>query len=102
MKNILIFLALLSANVFAQNQQFYGANGQYQGQAMQSGNTTQFYGTNGQYQGQAMQSGNTTQYYGGNGQYQGQVMNQAAPPPPMQNNSYQPQPYRPPSNRSSY
>lgn len=82
MKNTLIFLVLLSANAFAQTQQFYGANGQYQGQAMQSGNTTQ--------------------YYGGNGQYQGQVMNQA--PAPVQNYGNQPlpQPYRSPSNRSSY
>ena len=102
MKNTLLFLTLLSVNAFAQTQQFYGANGQYQGQAMQSGNTTQFYGANGQYQGQAMQSGNTTQYYGGNGQYQGQTMNQA--PAPVQNYGNQPlpQPYRSPSNRSSY
>jgi hypothetical protein len=58
----------------AQTQYFYGPNGQYQGQAIRSGNTQYFYGANGQYQGQALQSGNITSLYNANGQYQGQTM----------------------------
>jgi YD repeat-containing protein len=68
------FTAVTDAN--AQTQYFYGPNGQYQGQAMRSGNNQYFYGANGQYQGQAMQSGNSTYYYGPQGQSQGQTINQ--------------------------
>ena len=85
MKNIMIIFTLLSANAFAQTQYYYGPQGQAQGTANQSGNTTY--------------------YYGPEGQSQGTAINQSAPP--IQNNGYQPQPYqqqpyRPPSNRSSY
>jgi hypothetical protein len=60
-------------DAYAQTQYFYGSNGQYQGQALRSGNTQYFYGANGQYQGQALQSGNITSLYNANGQYQGQA-----------------------------
>jgi len=63
-----------ATDAYAQTQYFYGPNGQYQGQAMRSGNTQYFYGANGQYQGQALQSGNITSLYNANGQYQGQTM----------------------------
>jgi YD repeat-containing protein len=100
MKNIMIIFTLLSANAFAQTQYYYGPQGQAQGTANQSGNTTYYYGPQGQAQGTATQSGNTTYYYGPEGQSQGTAINQSAPP--IQNNGYQQQPYRPPSNRSSY
>ena len=60
-------------DAYAQTQYFYGPNGQYQGQALRSGNTQYFYGANGQYQGQSLQSGNAQYFYGSNGQYQGQT-----------------------------
>jgi hypothetical protein len=63
-----------ATDAYAQTQYFYGPNGQYQGQALRSGNTQYFYGANGQYQGQALQSGNITSLYNANGQYQGQTM----------------------------
>jgi hypothetical protein len=69
-------------DVHAQTQYFYGPNGQYQGQAMRSGNTQYFYGANGQYQGQALQSGNITSLYNANGQYQGQTMGNTVIVPP--------------------
>ena len=62
-----------ATEVQAQTQYFYGSNGQYQGQALRSGNTQYFYGANGQYQGQSLQSGNITSLYNANGQYQGQT-----------------------------
>ena len=74
MKQTLLIALLISSNAIAQTQYFYGPNGQYQGQAMQSGNTQYFYGANGQYQGQALQSGNVTSLYNANGQFQGQTM----------------------------
>jgi hypothetical protein len=70
-------------DVHAQTQYFYGPNGQYQGQAMRSGNTQYFYGANGQYQGQALQSGNITSLYNANGQYQGQTMGNTVIIPPV-------------------
>jgi glutamate synthase domain-containing protein 3 len=76
-KILLTALILISSNAIAQTQYFYGPNGQYQGQAMRSGNTQYFYGANGQYQGQALQSGNVTSLYGANGQYQGQTFGSA-------------------------
>jgi hypothetical protein len=60
-------------DAYAQTQYFYGPNGQYQGQAMRSGNTQYFYGPTGQYQGQAFRNGNSTSLYGPTGQYQGQT-----------------------------
>jgi len=66
-----------ATDAYAQTQYFYGPNGQYQGQAMRSGNTQYFYGANGQYQGQALQSGNITSLYNANGQYQGQTFGSA-------------------------
>ena len=62
-----------ATDAYAQTQYFYGPNGQYQGQALRSGNTQYFYGANGQYQGQSLQSGNNQYFYGANGQYQGQT-----------------------------
>ena len=76
-----------ATDAYAQTQYFYGPNGQYQGQALRSGNTQYFYGANGQYQGQAMQSGNSQYFYGANGQYEGQTFGNAAAPvytPPTQ------------------
>jgi len=72
-KILLTALILISSNAIAQTQYFYGPNGQYQGQALQSGTTQFFYGADGQYQGQAFRNGNTTSLYGANGQYQGQT-----------------------------
>jgi glutamate synthase domain-containing protein 3 len=72
-----------ATDAYAQTQYFYGPNGQYQGQAMRSGNTQYFYGANGQYQGQALQSGNITSLYGANGQYQGQTMGNTVIAPPV-------------------
>lgn len=87
-KILLTALILISSNAIAQTQYFYGPNGQYQGQAMRSGNTQYFYNANGQYQGQALQSGNITSLYNANGQYQGQTFgNTPAVPvyiPPIQ------------------
>jgi hypothetical protein len=71
-----------ATDAYAQTQYFYGPNGQYQGQAMRSGNTQYFYGANGQYQGQALQSGNITSLYNANGQYQGQTMGNTVIVPP--------------------
>jgi YD repeat-containing protein len=70
-----------ATDVQAQTQYFYNANGQYQGQALRSGNTQYFYGANGQYQGQSLQSGNAQYFYGSNGQYQGQTMGNTAVAP---------------------
>jgi hypothetical protein len=70
-------------DAYAQTQYFYGPNGQYQGQALRSGNTQYFYGANGQYQGQALQSGNITSLYNANGQYQGQAFGNTAITPPV-------------------
>ena len=70
-----------ATDVQAQTQYFYGSNGQYQGQALRSGNTQYFYGANGQYQGQALQSGNITSLYNANGQYQGQTFGSAPTTP---------------------
>ena len=72
-KILLTALILISSNAISQTQYFYGPNGQYQGQALQSGTTQFFYGADGQYQGQAFRNGNTTSLYGANGQYQGQT-----------------------------
>ena len=72
-KILLTALILINSNAIAQTQYFYGPNGQYQGQALQSGTTQFFYGADGQYQGQAFRNGNTTSLYGANGQYQGQT-----------------------------
>jgi hypothetical protein len=88
MKKALILLAFINTGALAQTQYFYGPNGQYQGQAMQSGNNQFFYGANGQYQGQAMQSGNSTYFYGPQGQSQGQTINQSTPIPMMIAPSY--------------
>jgi hypothetical protein len=76
-KILLTALILISSNAIAQTQYFYGPNGQYQGQALQSGTTQFFYSANGQYQGQALQSGNNQYFYGANGQYQGQTFGSA-------------------------
>jgi hypothetical protein len=80
MKELIVALISFTLGYFtaatdaqAQTQYFYGPNGQYQGQALRSGNNQYFYGPNGQYQGQAMQSGNNQYFYGANGQYQGQT-----------------------------
>lgn len=84
--SLVIATAVFSANVAAQSTSLYGPNGQYMGQAFQSGNTTSFYGPTGQYQGQAFRSGNTTSLYGPTGQYQGQTFSNSVPtltPVPM-------------------
>jgi hypothetical protein len=80
MKELIVALISFTLGYFtaatdaqAQTTAIYGPNGQYVGQAFQSGNVTSFYGPTGQYQGQAFRSGNTTSLYGANGQYQGQT-----------------------------
>jgi hypothetical protein len=65
-------LTLIGSSASAQQQNFYGANGQFQGSAHSYGNQTNYYGSNGQYMGQSQTYGNQTNYYGANGQYQGQ------------------------------
>lgn len=62
---------MFAYGVPAKAQAFYGPQGQYLGNAQQSGNTTNFYGAQGQYQGQATTYGNQTNFYGAQGQYQG-------------------------------
>lgn len=62
---------MFAYGVPAKAQAFYGPQGQYLGNAQQSGNTTNFYGAQGQYQGSAQTSGNQTNFYGAQGQYQG-------------------------------
>lgn len=74
MKKIIALAVLLSTPALAQSQMYYGADGSYQGQSIQSGNTRQYYGPSGGYEGQSITSGNTTQYYGPSGGYQGQTM----------------------------
>lgn len=69
---IILMLSVLAGSAMAQQQNYYGANGQYLGQAQQMGNQTNYYGSNGQYLGQAQHMGNQTNYYSSNGQYQGQ------------------------------
>jgi hypothetical protein len=68
----MLALALMTNIASAQQQHFYGANGQYQGSAQTYGNQTNYYGSSGQYMGQSQTYGNQTNYYGSNGQYQGQ------------------------------
>ena len=62
---------MFAYGVPAKAQAFYGPQGQYLGNAQQSGNTTNFYGAQGQYQGSAQTNGNQTNFYGAQGQYQG-------------------------------
>ena len=62
---------MFAYGVPAKAQAFYGPQGQYLGNAQQSGNTTNFYGAQGQYQGSAQTSGNQINFYGAQGQYQG-------------------------------
>ena len=69
---IFMMLSVWTVSALAQQQNYYGANGQYLGQTQQMGNQTNYYGSNGQYLGQAQQMGNQTNYYSSNGQYQGQ------------------------------
>lgn len=69
-------LVALAATSFAGpfgSTQFYGANGQYQGQALGNGfGGYRFYGSSGQYQGQALGNGfGGYQYYGADGRYLG-------------------------------
>jgi len=101
MKNILIFLSFLSVSAFAQTTYYYGPQGESQGTATRNGNTTYYYGPQGQSAGTAVQPSNGYQNNGG--QIQSPSLNQI-PVAPVQNYGNQPlpQPYRSPSNRSSY
>ena len=62
---------MFAYGVPAKAQALYGAQGQYLGNAQQSGNTINYYGPQGQYQGSAQTNGNQTNFYGAQGQYQG-------------------------------
>lgn len=75
MKVIIAVAILLTTPALAQTQSYYGADGSYQGQSIQSGNTRTYYGADGGYQGQSIRSGNTTNYYGSGGGYAGQTQN---------------------------
>jgi hypothetical protein len=53
MKRILAVIAVFaSTGAHAETSFFYGSNGQYQGNAIHSGNSTFYYGRNGEYEGQ--------------------------------------------------
>ena len=94
MKYSALILALVASVASAQS--YYGPNGQYQGQAIQNGNTTNYYGPNGAYQGQSVQGSGQTNYYGSNGAYQGQYVAPVIPLPAPLVPAYTPPPvYRP-------
>jgi hypothetical protein len=70
---------MFAYGVPAKAQAFYGPQGQYLGNAQQSGNTTNFYGANGQYQGQATTNNGQTNFYGPGGDYRGTYQTQVQP-----------------------
>jgi len=77
MKKIIALAALLITPclqpALAQTQNYYGADGSYQGQSVQMGNTRNYYGPTGGYQGQSVDTGGgSTNYYGSTGGYVGQ------------------------------
>lgn len=88
MKNTIYLIIAVLAVLFATHetyaQSFYGPQGQYMGQAIQSGGNTSYYSAQGQYQGQSVQNGNNTSFYSPQGQYQGSVTSNQ----PVQPQSY--------------
>lgn len=77
MKKIIALTALLITpclqSAQAQEQTYYGADGSYQGQSIQNGNTRTYYGPTGGYEGQSIDTGmGTRNYYGATGGYLGQ------------------------------
>ncbi|MEN9393191.1 MAG: hypothetical protein RLZZ104_1534 [Pseudomonadota bacterium] len=77
MKKIITLSVMLAAPclqpAIAQTQNYYGADGSYQGQSVQMGNTRNYYGADGSYQGQGVDmGGGTRNYYGSTGGYLGQ------------------------------
>lgn len=73
MKKIIALTLLLTSPALAQTQSYYGADGSYQGQSIQNGNTRTYYGPTGGYAGQSVDDGmGTRSYYDGYGGYAGQ------------------------------
>lgn len=64
-------LLLLPENASA--QAIYGPNGQYQGMAQTSGNTTNFYNSRGDFVGSVQNSGGQANMYNSQGSYQGYI-----------------------------
>ena len=70
---MLAALALAALPAHAEQRNFTGPNGSYQGNAYDYGRSTTFTDRNGQFSGSAIQSGNTTNFYDRNGRFQGSV-----------------------------
>jgi hypothetical protein len=68
-----LVFALVATIAHAEQRNFTGANGSYQGSAYDFGRSTTFTDRNGQFSGSAIQSGNTTNFYDRNGRYQGSI-----------------------------
>ena len=78
MKRIMIVAALVAASpALAQStQQFYGANGDYLGTALPSGNNArQYYDAQGNHAATALKAGRNTMFYGSDGSYLGTATN---------------------------
>jgi hypothetical protein len=74
MKTTLSLVLVLVATIArAEQRNFTGPNGQYQGSAFDYGRSMTFTDRNGQFSGSAIQSGNATNFYDRNGRYRGSV-----------------------------
>ena len=62
-------MALVAFAANAQQSNFTGPNGQYQGSTYNYGRSTTFTDRNGQFSGSSIQNGNTTNFYDRNGHF---------------------------------
>jgi hypothetical protein len=79
MKTLLVaFLTLASFTLssYADSRFYYGSSGQFEGQAIETGNGYFFYNQSGQYEGQAISTGNGYFFYDRNGSFRGQSIGQ--------------------------
>jgi hypothetical protein len=70
---VLATAALAALPGHAEQRNFTGANGSYQGSAYDYGRSTTFTDRDGNFFGTSIQNGNTTTFYDRNGRFQGSV-----------------------------
>jgi hypothetical protein len=72
MKTLYTIAALLLSNsAIAQETNFYGPSGAYEGSAYSNSGSTNYYGPSGAYLGNSYSANGATNYYGSTGEYQG-------------------------------